>query len=105
MSIIPIFYLNNIIHQHLADPRIETIEAKVSALETLASHTGASLAGICNVIDGTSTGTDINHCCVNANNNKLYCAETLFGNLLGISTQNGAHMCDSTNAANPCLSD
>ena len=96
--------MNNIILQHLADPRIEALEARVTALEALAIRTGASLAGICNVIDGTSTGTDINHCCVNVNDYKLYCSETLFGNLLGISTQNGPHICDATNTANPCRS-
>ena len=83
--IIEIFYLKNNIFQHLANPHIETLEAKVSALETLASGTGATLAGICNVFHGTLTGTVINHCFVNVNYNKMYCADTIFGNLLGIS--------------------
>ena len=99
------FDINCIVLQNLADRRIEILEAKLSELETLASNTGASLASICNAIDGTPTGTDINHCCVNINNNKFYCAETLFANLLGISTQNGAHMCDAANKAIPCTLD
>ena len=80
------------------------MEAKISALETLAMHTGNSLAAVCKAIDGKSANTDDSyHCCVNAENNKLYCATTEFATILGISTTNGVNACDTTNTAQPCL--
>ena len=60
-----------------------------------------ALAGFCNAID-----TDTHHCCVNEEDSKMYCAETVLAGVLKIDISNGANMCDTSN--NPegvCLPD
>ena len=86
------------------DDIIASLEAKVSQLEGLATNTGNSFDGICDVLDGTAAGTDTYHCCVNGEHNKMYCAlETLAG-VIGISVANGPDVCDRTDTATSCLS-
>ena len=69
-------------------------------------NTAASLAGICESIDGqqtTSSGTDTtHHCCINRQYNKMFCAETTLATAIGISTTNGDNTCDSSNSAQLC---
>ena len=79
---------------------ISKLEERVSASETLASNTGASLDGICNAIDSATW-----HCCVNVQANKMYCAEKKVADILGIDTSNGANTCDKSNNAIVCLPD
>ena len=75
-------------------------------METLASNTGSSLAGICNSIDGTTaTDGETYHCCVNEEENKMYCAETALAAVLQINTANGANVCDTSDNAPICASD
>ena len=83
---------------------ITALEAKVSALEALASNTGNSFDDICNVLDGTAGGTDTYHCCVNGVHNKMFCATTTLAGIIGISVSNGPDVCDRSNVATSCLS-
>ena len=84
------------------------LEARVAAVEKLAENTGESLAGICEAIDGvqaTSSGTDTFQCCVNRENNKMFCATSKIADAIGINTSNGPNSCDTSNTANFCLPD
>ena len=89
------------------------LEARVAAVEKLAENTGESLAGICEAIDGvqaTSSGTDTLislpfHCCVNREDNKMFCATSTIANAIGINTSNGNNQCDTSNTATFCLPD
>ena len=86
------------------DDIIASLEAKVSQLEALATNTGNSFDGLCNVLDGTASGADTYHCCVNGAHNKMYCAKKTPASVLGISVTNGPDMCDRTDTATSCLS-
>ena len=76
------------------------LEERVSASETLASNTGASLDGICSAIDSATY-----HCCVNLQANKMYCAEKAIADILMIDTSNGPNLCDKSNNALVCRPD
>ena len=84
------------------------LEVRVAAVEKLAENTGEALAGICEAIDGvqaTSSGTETYHCCVNRDDNKMFCATTTLATAIGISTSNGENTCDTSNTAQFCAPD
>ena len=74
------------------------------------ANTGLALTGVCEAIDGTQTtnamgGTEIFHCCVNRNYNKMKCASTNVATALEILTNNGENTCDTRNSASICQDD
>merc|ERR1712136_534994 len=80
------------------EARLAELEAKVDQLDELVGNTGASLEGLCEVLDGRG-----NHCCVNGEKNKLYCAPSeKLANILGINTSNVAATCDRTKNSIMC---
>ena len=86
------------------------LEARVAAVEKLADNTGESLAGICEAIDGIqSTSSDPVsepfQCCVNREDNKMFCATSTIADAIGINTSNGPNTCDTSNTATFCLPD
>ena len=77
-------------------------------MEVLIENTGQSLAGICEAIDGqqtTKSGNEEYHCCVNRENNKMFCATTTIADAIGINISNGENTCDSSNQAQFCIDD
>ena len=74
------------------------LEAKVAQSDELVGNTGVSLEGICGFLDGRG-----NHCCVNSEKNKLYCASSgHVARMFGIDTSNGPGTCDTTNNSFMC---
>ena len=65
-----------------AEEKLAAAEAKFAALEAKALNMGHSLSVICSNIDTAS-----NHCCVNQDNNKLVCANTVTADVIGITEQ------------------
>ena len=76
---------------------IGELEERVAKLENLIENTGEALASICQNIDGAQTtkdGIKTFHCCVNKQNNRMYCASDSIATFLGIDTSNGGNTCD-----------
>ena len=81
------------------EARLAELEAKVAQLDEMALNTGVSLEGICGFLDGKG-----NHCCVNSEKNKLYCASSgKTARMFGIDTSNGSGTCDTTNNSIMCF--
>ena len=80
------------------EARLAELEAKVAQLDEMVGNTGVSLEGICGVLDVRG-----NHCCVNGEKNKLYCASSgHVATMFGIDTSNGPGTCDTTNNSMMC---
>ena len=79
------------------EARLAELEAKVDHLDELVGNTGLSLEGLCEALDGRG-----NHCCVNGEKNKLFCASEHSAKKLGINTSNGPDTCDRTNKSYMC---
>ena len=74
------------------------------------ANTGLALTGVCEAIDGTQTtsatgDTEVFHCCVNRNYNKMKCASSSLSTTLGIDQNNGENTCDTRNSASVCQND
>ena len=80
------------------EARLAELEAKVAQLDKMVGNTGISLEGICGFLDRRG-----NHCCVNGEKNKLYCASSGYiARVFGIDTSNGPGTCDTTNNSIMC---
>ena len=67
---------------YLKLPQYFTLLAKIAALELRMDNTAASLVNLCDELEsGTAGDPNAIECCVNENNNKLFCDSVLNNNL------------------------